>query len=299
MRKPDFFIVGAPKCGTTAMYTYLRQHPEVFMSRLKEPHFFGSDHHRINHTPFTMEQYLSFFADAREQKRVGEASTSYLHSRRAAVEIKAFSPSASIIIMLRNPVDVMHAYHGTNLYGGFEFIADFPDALDAEHNRKCGGCWPDRAGILECLFYREVVEFSEQVRRYLNVFGRERVHVIIYDDFRDDTAGAFQATLRFLGVGTGFRPTFERIRPDGRIRSVGLQNVLLSPPRAVRRLSHAIAPERLRRALVGGVRGLNSRGGPRAPMVPELRKRLLAELAPEVERLGALLGRDLSLWSKE
>src|SRR3972149_11450918 len=124
MKIPNFFIVGAPKCGTTAMYTYLKQHPEVFMSDLKELHFFGTDHHRINYTPYTKEQYLSFFDGAGDKRRIGEASTSYLYSERAAVEIKEFNPFARIIIMLRNPVDVMYAYHHTNLSGGFEYIPD-------------------------------------------------------------------------------------------------------------------------------------------------------------------------------
>src|SRR5579872_3244504 len=99
IRKPDFFIVGAPRCGTTAMFDYLGKHPEIFGAALKEPHFFGSDI-AYPRRP-TLERYLSYFVGANGEKRVGEASTSYLFSKLAAAEIKEFSPSSRIIIMLR------------------------------------------------------------------------------------------------------------------------------------------------------------------------------------------------------
>src|SRR5882672_1680365 len=114
MRKPDCFIVGAPRCGTTAMYTYLGQHPEIFMSARKEPHFFGTD---LSSPALVRDeqQYLSLFAKAQNEKRAGEASVFYLYSQRAAREIHAFCPSARIIIMLRNPVEMMYSLHSRHL----------------------------------------------------------------------------------------------------------------------------------------------------------------------------------------
>src|SRR5262249_32942582 len=142
MRIPDFFLVGAPKCGTSAMYEALRQHPEVFMPSRKEAHYFGFDHTRINHSGMSEDTYRRLFQDVGTQKRVGDASTSYLHSSTAATEIKEFSPSARILIMLRNPVDVMHAFHESSLRAGFEFITEFEEALAAEPDRKVGLQWP-------------------------------------------------------------------------------------------------------------------------------------------------------------
>src|SRR5438093_1590857 len=108
IRLPTFFIVGAPRCGTTALYTYLRQHPDLFLPENKEPHFFGSD---LYHPGFVrnLDEYLSLFLEAGNKKRAGEASVWYLYSRNAAAEIMAFCPSARIIAMLRNPVDMMYS----------------------------------------------------------------------------------------------------------------------------------------------------------------------------------------------
>jgi len=149
MRTPDFFIVGAPKCGTTAMSDYLRQHPEIYMPQRKEPHFFGSD----LDAPYPYfirdkEQYFSLFAEAKDEKRVGEASVWYLYSKRAAFEIKEFCPTASIIIMLRNPVDMIYSLHSQRLFTGNEDIPDFEEALEAEEDRKRGLRIPSRTYLV-------------------------------------------------------------------------------------------------------------------------------------------------------
>src|SRR3979411_724122 len=106
-RVPDVFIVGAPRCGTTALYTYLKDHPEIFMSPIKEPEFF-TDFLGEGRRVRTEAEYLNCFGGVRDEKRIGEASVSYLASRTSARAIKGFSPLAMIIIMLRNPVDVMY-----------------------------------------------------------------------------------------------------------------------------------------------------------------------------------------------
>src|SRR5215469_17477012 len=111
MARPSIFIVGAPKCGTTALYTYLKAHPDVFMSPLKEPQFFAEDLLGNRRNVCNWESYLALFA-ATGRRRAGEASAVYLGSPSAATKIKHFSPAAQIVIMLRNPVEVMHAEHG-------------------------------------------------------------------------------------------------------------------------------------------------------------------------------------------
>ena len=113
--RPDFFIVGAPKCGTTALYEYLRQHPAVFMPFHKEPLFFGDDLTR-RYGRLTLHDYMRLFKDAKPGQRVGEASAWYLYSRSAAAEIKAYAPDAQIIVMVRNPVDMMYAEHSQVLF---------------------------------------------------------------------------------------------------------------------------------------------------------------------------------------
>ena len=304
MRKPDFFIVGAPKCGTTAMQDYLSQHPEIFMPKAKPPffrgkelHFFGSDL-RVNHPGLTEEEYLSYFQEAKSAKRVGEATVWYLYSKCAAYEIKGFNPSASIIIMLRNPVDMLYSFHSQLLYNGDEDIEDFKTALDAEPDRKRGLHLPKHGVVLaERLFYREIARYPEQVKRYFDVFGRGNVIVIIFDELKAETAKVYKETLRFLGVNEDFQPVFEIINPNKRARSRFISALLRNPPQIAQSFAKVVMPQPLRQGLIEALKRYNTRYESQPPMDPELRKRLQAEFAPDVERLSELLGNDLTHWN--
>lgn len=299
MKKPDFFIVGAPKCGTTAMYEYLKQHPEIFMPEdVKEPNYFGADIRYANRWP-TLEQYLSLFSQAKNEKRLGEASVWYLYSKKAAAEIKEFCPSAKIIIMLRNPVDMLYSLHSELFYGADEDVEDFKTALGAEEVRKKerhkkGGYLP-----IECLFYTDIAKYSEQVRRYYNAFGRECVRIIIFDDFKSNTSKVYKETLRFLEVNENFQPEFQIVNPNKQIKNETVHKFLFYSPLFIRKAVRLFLPEKIRWKMRMAVRNLNTMNESRRPMDQKLRKTLQAELAPEVDRLSELMGRDLTHWSKE
>jgi len=300
MRSPDFFIVGAPKCGTTAMYNYLKEHPEIFMPERKEPHFFGTDLNASYHYFIREEgEYLSLFSEAQNEKRVGEASVWYLYSRLAAAEIKEFCPYASIIIMLRNPVDMIYSLHSQLVYSLDENITDFKTALEAEKDRKQGLRIPKDANFIEGLFYQEVAKYTLQVKRYLDVFGRENVHIIIFDDFKSDITQVYRNTCQFLSVDPNFQPEFSVINQNKRIYSFKLHNFLRNPPRAVVSLSRRLVPRSLRHSLVRSLMHTNVCHVPRPPMDLKLRRHLQAEFTPEVKQLSELLGRDLTYWCKD
>ena len=305
MTIPDFFMVGAPRCGTTAMHSFLGLHPEIFMINLPgrtvkgtlitrpEIHYFGSDINLWWFPKISEEEYLGFFSGVTDEKRVGERSASYLGSKQAASEIKAFAPSASIIIMLRNPADLLQSLHKENFYNGLEAIADFEEALTTEEDRTCGHATSENGvQFVNAEFYREVVRFTPQVKRYFDVFGRDNVHVVIYDDFRRDTAAAYRETLRFLGVDEDFQPEFAVVNPRKRARVQQLRN----PSSLMRRLGKALAPKPLRRRLWKGISLLNTVYERRKVMDPELRKRLVAQSVPEIRRLSELLDRDFTHW---
>jgi hypothetical protein len=304
VRKPDFFIVGAPKCGTTAMQDYLRQHPEIYMPEAKPPlyrgkelHFFGSDL-KFNRPMLTEEKYLSYFQGAENRKRVGEASTWYLYSKRAAHEIKEFNPTASIIIMLRNPVDMIYSVHSQALYNGDEDIGDFKSALDAESDRKRGLRLPKRCLVPpERFFYREVGRYHEQVKRYFDVFGRQNVYIIIFDDFLTDIRRVYRETLCFLDVYGDFQPSFKVINPNKKVRSKFLRDLLRNPPLVALWFAKYFFPTGVRQGLIEMLKGYNTRYELLEPMNPELKKQLKAEFAAEIEKLSELLGRDLTHWS--
>lgn len=298
MNKPDFFIVGAPKCGTTAMYEYLKEHPEIFMpEHIKEPNYFNTDLHAAVWRCPTLDQYLALFAPASNQKRIGEASVWYLYSKQAAQEIRQFNPSARIIIMLRNPVDMLYSLHSELVFCLDESIVDFRQALEAEEERKLKRIKPTGTLPVECLFYREIGKFSKQVQRYYDIFGRDRVHVIIFDDLKEDPATVYQKVLSFLNVSKDFHPAFEIVNPNKKIRSVALHRFLFFSPHYARRIVRIFLPEKVRWKIGTLIHQLNVKREKRAPMDWELQKMMQSEFAADIKALSVLIDRDLSRWT--
>jgi hypothetical protein len=295
--KPNLFIVGAPKCGTTALYRYLRNHPEVFMSPAKEPQFFAADIFANQRNVTTLAQYLECFAGANGQKKIGEASTCYLGSGTAASEIKAFSPTAQIVIMVRNPVDVMYAQHSERIFGQAEHVRDFEAAVDSNEERKWkAGPFKGERAIRPG--YRELSRFTQAVKRYFDAFRRENVHVIIYDDFVSDAAGVFGDLLRFLEVGPAPVTDYSVVNGNRRARSMAIQEFIRHPPKRLWRLSEFVLSKRFRAGMGRTLRRLNVVYEPRPPMNEGLRRRLQKECEPDVEELSHLLDRDLTHWCR-
>jgi hypothetical protein len=301
-KKPDVFIVGAPKCGTTAMDQYLAAHPDIYMAK-KEMHAFGSDlrfgpqFYRRN-----QEAYLAEFAARNGERRAGESSVWYLYSKKAAAEIHAFNPEARIIILLREPADMLSSLYHQFRFDGNEDLPTFEEALAAEDERRAGRRIPRQTLFAQALVYRDTARYTEQVRRYFDVFGRERVHVIIYDDLAADVRSVYCRALEFLGVdSTRIETDFQVVNGNKSIKYPVLRGVLNDP--LVRSTAVAIA-RRLPRPIFTAVRNVerriwkfNSRSEKRPPLAPELHAQLKREFAPEVARLSELLGRDLSHWS--
>lgn len=297
-KKPNFFIVGAPKCGTTAMYSYLKAHPDIFMPEAKEPYFFGSD--LIYRMPrMTIEQYSALFNGAKKQKKIGEASVTYLCSKKAAQEIKEFNPSAKIIVMLRNPVEMMYSLHSQCLFTGTEDIKDFESALSAEADRKRNLRIPSTCkDIVNYIFYRDIAKYTEQVVRYFQAFGRENIHFIIFDDFKRDVALSYRDTLSFLDVDSSFRPSsFEIVNPSKRFRSRSILS-FFNHPAIVRSVRFLIPVYEWRQLIAKKINSFNIEHSHRTAMNQELKLQLQKEFYPEIEQLSALLKRDLTHWCR-
>ena len=300
MRKPDFFIAGGPRCGTSAMKVYLEKHPEIFMPPSRfEPNFFGADLPGAGSIRDELT-YLSLFAGANNEKRVGEKSPMYLYSKQAASRIKRFLPSASIIIMLRNPADMVYSLHSFLVYVERENLIDLKDALDSEEDRKRGIRVPDAVSFQEGwhFLYRGRAKYADQVKRYLDTFDRENVHIIIFDDFISDPAEAYRDTLQFLRVDPGFQPEFRQINTNRRALSRAFQNFLRNPPPSIRSFVKGVTPILWRHRVVDALDRLSSFSTTRPPMDPELRRKLQEGFLPDVERLSKLLGRDLTHWCR-
>ncbi len=282
--RPNLFLVGAPKCGTSALHAYLAQHPDIFMSEPKEPHHFCSD----LDAPFAIRDraaYEALFARARTPV-AGESSATYLYSRVAAEHIHTYNPDARVIAMLRNPLEMLPSLHSQKRVNGTEEFASFSDALRAETRRKAGelgarGAFP---------FYYDAAHYSEQLERYLALFPHEQLHVIVFDDFKRDAAEVYARALMFLGL-PDFKANLKVINSNKTIRNRALHTYLENPRSLINRL-----PKPLSTFGYKALDKLNSAPQPRTPLEPETTAKLKKDFAPEVARLGALLGRDLSHW---
>ncbi len=299
--RPNFFIVGAPRSGTTSIWTYLSRHPNVYMSYQKEPMYFGSDLTKSPNEFFVLETnaYLEMFQRGADKTIRGEASVMYLFSKKAAQEIQAFNPNARILIMLRNPVEMIYSFHGQLRWGGYENIADFDEALAAEADRRRGLRVPKSALVPEVLYYSEVAEFAPQVERYLRVFPRDQIKIILFDDFARSPAEVYFSLLDFLGV-EGIAPRSYAIRnPHKEPRSIALAALLQRPPKLITKLLDLI-PQPHRYAMMGLIQGLlNTRRVDRPPLRPKTRQRLMEQFAPDIRKLELLIDRDLSKWLGE
>jgi hypothetical protein len=297
VKRPNFFIVGAPKSGTTAMYEYLRVHPEIFMPDFKEPYFFGNDLTYLM-PRLTLAEYMSLFAPATDEQRIGEASVTYLYSRSAAKEIHEFDSHAKIIIMLRDPVEMIYSLHSQLLYTEVEDTSDFEQALAAESDRKQGLRIPPKCTIVDFLLYREFGRYFAQVERYLDRFA-QNVHIILYDDFRRDVPVVYEHLLRFLEVDSAFRPNSFRVVNQNKIRRNEWLKQLFRQPEIVRATRVLLPSRSLRQSVAKHLQQLTIKKTKRPPMPYTLKQQLRQEYLPEVERLSDLVGRDLSAWTKE
>lgn len=301
MSIPTFFIVGAPKTGTTALASYLAEHPRIFMSRIKEPHYFALDLKRPVWV-HDMEMYLSLFRRATKQHiAIGEASVWYLFSSVAVRGIREFNPDARIIVMLRNPIDMVASLHAQLLFSICEDQVLPQDAWRLQHERAQGRCLPRsvQTGMFpaECLQYAQVARLGEQLERTLSIFPAEQVHIIFLDDLKSDPKLVYEETLRFLGVPPDGRTTFPAINENKVLRFKWLGNPMNSGSSV-----GALISMLKRKFKFGGfgtmnlVRKLNGRPQRRVPLPPSFRAELADEFRDDILKLSRLVNRDLSAW---
>jgi hypothetical protein len=307
-RVPDFFIVGAPKSGTTALYQMLRSHPQIFMPSCKEPWFFADELHertppRPEGTPQTLDQYLRLFAPAQPGQRAGEATTLYLWSHSAAARIAEQVPDARIVAILREPASFLHSLHLQFLQTYVETEPDLRKALALEDARREGRAVPRHTYWPQALLYSEHVRYVEQLQRYRDHFAPEQMLVLIYDDFRNDNAATVRQVLRFLEVDDSLPVDTRRANTSVGVRSQRLNELVHAvavgrgrPSRAVKAGIKIVTPTRARRRALRATQARIVFGEP-APPDPDLMHELRRRFEPEVARLSDYLQRDLvTLW---
>ena len=215
----------------------------------------------------------------------------------AATEIHSFCPDARIIIMLRNPVDVVYK-PSQRLHNGIEDIPDFTEALKAEGDRKIGKRLPKYPWPVFGLFYREIVQFSDQVARYLDVFHREQVKIVIFDDFIADPSGEYRDVLNSWGSTPNSKLTLAQFNQNKTYRSAFLRDLVYRPSTIIPGKVRAIVPRAIQDVVVGLIREFNTKVKPRRPLPLEVRMSLeRPSFTPEIRALSGVVGRDLMSWA--
>jgi len=302
LRRPNLFLLGAPKCGTTAMQYYLGQHPEIFVPAEKPPRFFATDFSGPNQVPST--EYLQHFWRARMERYVADCSVWNLASREAVGNIARWDRDARAIVMLRNPVEVLFALHNEYLWEGVEDAPTLAEALDREAARRNGREIPAGAHFRntsffpELLQYRDAVRFTSQVARAREHLGDDRLLIVLHDDLKRDTSETFARVCRFLDIEVPEQLDLRRINERKRTRFRFVQRYLLNPPRWVSNVSGWVLGPDVKSRLYRTLRRSNTRPATAQERAPDesLKRQLLDEFREEIARLGTMIGRDLSHW---
>lgn len=289
--RPNLFIVGAPKCGTTAWVEYLRTHPGIFFPEVKEPHFFASDLPRMQWVS-DLADYESSFERAGSAPIVGEASVMYLYSTEAARAIRAYDPDARILIFLRAQEDFLPSLHHQFLYRFTESIEDFEQAWRLSGKRPAGTI-PALCRHPRLLDYEAIGRFGEQVDRYLAEFPADQVRVIRFADWTSDPRPTYLRILDFLGLEDDGRTDFPKINEAKTHGSRLLGRLILHPPRFAQ-LAASLVRKLLGRRSLGTARRaaqLVAQPGYRTSVSPELRREIRDHYSADNKALAQRLAR--------
>ncbi len=295
---PNFFIIGAPKCGTTAMSEYLRSHPQIFMSSPKEPGFLADDIREI-HAVDTMHEYLQLFQDSTEQHRaVGEASVWYLYSQPALNNIRKLNPDAKIIVMFRQPVEFLESYHAHMLFSLVEDEVEFERAWSLQDARAKGGNIPKTCRTPMMLQYDQLARFGSHLEKVYQIFPCEQVLCILFDDFISDPRSTYLNALMFLGLKDDGRSDFPILNERKAHRSSMAAALMFAPPRALRILWRGVkkifGPGVIHHA--NRLVMLNSGQAERKKIAAPFRRRLHENFKDDIRLLENLIERNLGEW---
>ncbi len=296
MKLPNFLIVGAAKAGTTSIYQYLKQHPEVYMSSIKEPKYFSSlcldlplkgsgDRGIGQEYGLSWYEYLELFANVEEEKTVGEASADNLYYHDRVIPfIKNHLGDIKIIIVLRNPVERAFSAYTHLTRDGRETLS-FEEALEVEKTRK-------QENYSFIWFYQDAGFYYSGVKAYIDAFGKDMIKIYFSQDLSNDAVCLMQDIYGFLGVYSTFVPQIRRYNVSGIPKSQFLQR-FLNKPTTVKSLAKRLIPEIVMNNLVLELRNRNLK---KPEMLPETRRQLVKVYREDIERLENLIERDLSFW---
>lgn len=295
MGLPNFLVIGAAKAGTTALYHVLNQHPDIYMSPVKEPRYFAPEFYQTNYeaplrnqnpkAPMTLAEYEDLFATAGDCKAIGEASTEYLYYPKTPGRIKAQLPDVKLVAILRNPVERAFSAYCYQLRDGCAPLS-FEDAIAAEPQRIAQNWRPG-------WFYLKSGEYAAQLERYYATFDAAQIKVYLYDKLRQEPALLYRDLFSYLAVDPTFEPEMAQ-KNVSKVPASQSLNTLKRRLKAIKPAVQTLMPAPVLKGLSTNFDKFNMRSKPE--LDPGLRKRLRDHFSGDILRLQDLIEKDLSMW---
>lgn len=309
VKLPNFLIVGAMRSGTTSLWRYLRQHPQIYMPSLKEPRFLassvllelGDEFYRFqrvckSHPACTFDDYVQLFRKAKDENAIGEASPHYLYPYRSTIPtIKHYLGDVKIIIILRNPVDrafsaYKHALLISNKRSPFKEQLPFEKCLEIEEERRKNEVWPMMN------FYKDLGFYYKQVKAYMENFRRAKV--CLYDDLNNDACGLVKDIFAFLDVDSSFNPDVDIKHNESPQEKMFLREFILDYKHPLKKLFRPVLLKAIGMKKTERLVNFFKRGK-QIEMKPETRSYLIDLYSDDIFKLQDLIQRDLSGWLKK
>lgn len=301
MTLPNFLIIGAGRTGTTSLYNYLKQHPQIYMSPVKEPRFFAYENeHPVFNGPVggvtlkeystNLQAYESLFSDVAGETAIGEASVDYFYIPESAERIKRHIPDAKLILILRQPVERAYSQFWARVAIGIEPLTDFSEAMRAEEERIQNN-WPPQ------YHYKSKSFYSSALKRFYQTFDRHQIRVYMHEEYNKNPLAVLQDIFEFLEVDNTFEPDLSRRYnlPRG-IAKMGSFRTILKKSGFVKTAFKAFLPEKTQDYLRTTLAPKSF--APRPSLEPETRKEFTQGYVKDILELQDLLGKDLSTWLK-
>lgn len=293
---PNFLILGAAKSGTTALYHYLKQHPEIYLSPIKETEFFAFEGEKLNFqgpkdlprlSITTLADYQAQFKDVGDETAIGEASPVYLYSSKAPERIHDYLPDAKLIVILRNPIERAYSQFLMFIRDGREPLQDFIEAVDEEETRIAQNwAWG--------WHYLRLGLYHQQLKRYFKLYPQEQIKIYLYEELKSNSAGVLKDIFNYLEVDDTFIPnTSVKHNISGIPQNKFLQSWLYEK-NIIKKVIKPFLPEKLRKEIFIKLKKKQKLRKPE--LSSEVRQQLLPFFREDVLRLQELIGKDLSGW---
>jgi len=305
MTNPNFIIIGAAKAGTTALYENLKKHPEVFMTEMKEPNFFSLENGSLTWLEGTVgkgyaenfiynfDDYLDLFNDADGKVAIGEASPVYLYDPGASVSIYENFPNMKIIVILRNPAERAFSNFVHHLRINAETAKNFEKALKLEDERIRKNWWWG-------FHYKQTGYYFSQLKKYFDLFPKEQIKVVIYDDWLHQPRDTFKEILGFLGVKQDFIPNLnKKYKVSSLVKYSTVEKIIKTTDKTVKLIRYFFPKgkrEKVKRNIAGLTNKISDFNRYKPSLNQDTKSKLIKEYMDDIKKLESLTEKDLSNW---